>query len=597
MKLLILISCFLIANISYAQDQKSAAWRDDLDYLIQRIEIMHPNPYAFFPKEEFNLLKERLYNEIPNLSDADIIISISELLATLQDGHTRWAFEYSDPQWLEQTFHFLPIILYSFEDGIFVMAAKPQYKELVGSKIVKIGKMPITQVTSKLGKIWSHDNPYGERKFLYYTLSLAEMLKKVGSIDDVNKIDIVFQNTRGEEVKTQLTTVAFMSMAGFFAESWYPQANDGLVTMNENAKNPLPLWLKHTGKEFWYEYIPGEKTMFLQINSLNFPQGNENEEDTFSQLCKEFFEAFDRNAAEKLVIDIRMNTGGNHVELPLLKGIIARPSIDKPDKLFLITSRVTFSAAVHLTTILKMYTNITIIGEPASGRPNHYGAKRGFRLPNHPQIEIHCSIDYYQDSDPFDFNSIIAPDIWTKMTAADYLNNIDLAMGLVKDYDQIAEQVRTSLLELEQAYTNRGIPTLKETYSLIKQTLLERGYNVEKFLSEFYNQFFSANKKSTADLSDYLTLAVGECPESIDLCYSLAVQLDSEGRFDEAKAMYNRCLQLNFAHHYARMKLNLMKLKEKYQYGNKNENSYDINDKKLQGYNTEYKKLPGYLVF
>ena len=43
-----------------------------------------------------------------------------------------------------------------------------------------------------------------------------------------------------EEVKTQLTTVSFMSMAGFFASSWYPQASEGLVTMNENAKNPFP---------------------------------------------------------------------------------------------------------------------------------------------------------------------------------------------------------------------------------------------------------------------------------------------------------------------------------------------------------------------
>jgi len=563
MKKLILISCLLVAGISYAQDQNSGAWRNDLDYLVQRIEIMHPNPYAFFPKEEFYKLKESLYNEIPNLSDADIVISISELLATLQDGHTRWAFEYSDPQWLVQTFHFLPIIQYPFEDGIYVLAAIPQYRELVGSKITKIGNMPIANVTSKLGKIWSHDNPYGERKFLYYTLSLAEMLKKVGSIEDVSKIDVVLQNTRNEEVKTQIATVSFMSMAGFFAGTWYPQASDGLVTMNENAKNPLPLWLKNTDKSFWFEYIPEEKIMFLQINSLNFPHGNAHEEDAFSQLCKEFFEAFDQNAAEKLVIDIRMNTGGNHVELPLLKGIIARPHIDKPDKLFLITGRVTFSAAVHLTTILKKYTNITIIGEPASGRPNHYGAKRGFKLPNHPQIEIHCSIDYYQDSEPFDFNIINAPDIWTEMTVADYLNNIDPAMGVVKDYDQIAYLVKTSVLELEQAYTYNGIPKLKEIYSLIKQTLLESGYNLEKFFAEFYDRFLSVNKKSTADLLEYLAFAVNECPESIDLCYSLAVRLDSEGRFDEAKTMYNRCIQLNPAHHYAKMELDLMELKEK----------------------------------
>ena len=51
MKKLILIASLLTAGISPAQDQKTAAWMEDPDYLVQRIEIMHPDPYAFFPRE------------------------------------------------------------------------------------------------------------------------------------------------------------------------------------------------------------------------------------------------------------------------------------------------------------------------------------------------------------------------------------------------------------------------------------------------------------------------------------------------------------------------------------------------------------------
>ena len=561
--ILILISCLLFSGIMYAQDQQPETWRYDLDYLVRRIEIMHPNPYAFFPKEEFYKLKEKLHNKIPYLSNADIVISISELLATLQDGHTRWAFEHSDPQWLVQTFHLLPIIQYPFKDGIYILAGMPQYSELVSSKVTKIGNIPISEVISKLGKLWSHDNPYGERKFLYYTLSIAEMLKKAGAIEDMSEIEIVLQNARDKEVKVQIDTVSFMSMVRFFAGSWYPQTVNGIVTMNKKAEKELPLWLKNADKNFWFEYVPDEKTMFLQINSLNFPHANANDEGSFSKLCEEFFEAFDQSTAEKLVIDIRRNTGGNHVELPLLKGILARPHIDKPDRLFLITGRVTYSAAVHLTTVLKRYTNITIIGEPASGRPNHYGAVRRFRLPNHPQIEIHCSIDYYQDSEPFDFNIFNTPDIWAEMTAAEYSSNIDPAMGAVKNYEQIVNLVKTLVLDLEQAYTDNRIPGIKKAYYSNKQQLLESGYNLEKFFTEFYYSFLSENKKSTDDVLDYLAFAVSECPEAIDLSYLLAVQLESVERLDEAKKMYNRCLELNPAHHYAKMKLGLMKIKPK----------------------------------
>ena len=145
---------------------------------------------------------------------------------------------------------------------------------------------------------------------------------------------------------------------------------------------------------------------------------------------------------------------------------------------------------------------------------------------------------------------------------ADYLNNNDPAMEAVKDYNRIVNLVNKSILEMEQAYTDNGIPKLKETYSLIKQKLLESGYNLEKFFADFYDRFLTETNKSTADLVEYLAFAVSECPESIDLCYSLAVQLESEGRLNEAKTIYNRCLKLNPAHHYSKMKLDLIGLKE-----------------------------------
>ena len=561
MKKITLVSCLVLSGTIYAKGQQADAWQDDLDYLVQRIEIMHPDPYAFCPREEFYELKDKILREIPHMSDVDIVLSFSELLANLQDGHTRWAFENSDPQWLQQTFHVLPVIQYAFMDGIYIMAGLQQYQDLVGSKVIEIGKMPIAEVTSKLGNVWSHDNSAGEKKFLYYTLSMVEMLKRAGVVEDVGEIEMVLQNDQNEKITVRLSMVDFFSMAPFFAASWYPQTGNGLITMNQEAEGPLPLWLRKPGEKFWFEYAPEEKMMFLQINSLNFPHANINAPSPFGQLCDQFFEAFDQSGAEKLVIDIRNNTGGNHVELPLLRGIIARPHIDQPDRLFLITGRVTYSAAVHFTNVFKKYTNVTIIGEPSSGRPNHYGAVRKFRLPNHPQVEIHCSVDYYQDSEPFDFNITNAPEIVVEMTAEDYRSNKDPAMRAVKDYDRIIHWTKTLETELEQEYAANGNNGMKKAYLSKKQELLESGYNPEKFLIEFYDRWFSSNKTSEGDLLDYLAFAVSECPESIDLTYSLAVQLESAGRLDEAKKWYYRCLELNPAHHYAKMKLGLLQIK------------------------------------
>jgi len=174
---------------------------------------------------------------------------------------------------------------------------------------------------------------------------------------------------------------------------------------------------------------------------------------------------------------------------------------------------------------------------------------------------MHCSIDYYQDSQPFDFNIIHAPDIYAEMTAADYRNNIDPAMLAVKNYDRILKQVNDIEVKLEQEYNSSGLTGLKKVYRSNTKSLLESGYNREKFLEEFYYGFLSENKKSEADLTDYLDFAVSECPGSIDLNYLLAVHLESDGNLQEARERYYRCLALNPAHHYARMKMKILELK------------------------------------
>jgi hypothetical protein len=549
-------SILLLATAGlYSQQQTAALWQADLDYLVKRIEIMHPNPYAYFPREEFHRLKDALSDKLPRLSEADIVISISELLAKLMDGHTRVGFESSDPAWLDQTFHLLPFVLYSFDDGFFIQAGTPEHKEWVGAKVLRIGNMSVEEAAGKLGALYSHDNRQGQRKNLIQILSLAEMLKYIGAVEAVDRISLTLRNAKNQEIIATVAPVSFVSMAPFLG-TWYPQASNQLATMNEQAENPLPLWLKDRESKFWFEYLPEEKLMFLQINSLNSPHGDG--KGSFGEFCSRFFKAFDECQPEKLVVDVRANNGGNHVELPLLKGIIARPHIDRHDKLFLVIGRVTFSAAQHFTTLFDKWTNATIIGEATSGKPNHYGAYRRFKLPNHPQVTIGCSIDYYQDSEPFDFNTTTSPEIRTKITSADYRANIDPAMRVVRDYERIRRRVQSLALELGEEYASAGFPGMKNRLDAIKGELLDMGYDLEKFLSDFNDNFFYSNKKNKADYLEFLTCAVTECPESIDFCYALASFFEAEGQLQEAKRYYRQCLQLNPSCHYAKMKLGLM---------------------------------------
>ncbi|MCG7852131.1 MAG: hypothetical protein MIO92_06380 [Methanosarcinaceae archaeon] len=54
-KYLIITNTIIIFTISYAfcQNNRTENWEEDIDYLIKRLEITHPNPYANISKELF----------------------------------------------------------------------------------------------------------------------------------------------------------------------------------------------------------------------------------------------------------------------------------------------------------------------------------------------------------------------------------------------------------------------------------------------------------------------------------------------------------------------------------------------------------------
>ena len=72
------------------------------------------------------------------------------------------------------------------------------------------------------------------------------------------------------------------------------------------------------------------------------------------------------------MLDLRHNTGGDsETYLPLLAKLEELTVADK--QLAVLTSRVTFSAAMQLVVDLEQRTPAIFIGEPTGASPNHYG--------------------------------------------------------------------------------------------------------------------------------------------------------------------------------------------------------------------------------
>jgi hypothetical protein len=535
-------------------------WEEDINYLIKRLEITHPNLYANISKEEFLYFSDILKQKIPTSTDVEMVFGIQELIARIRNVHTQCTpiifWDGKSNKKLKSQFEFYPIRFYPFEDGLYILSVAKEYEDILGKKVLKFGSMTAEETMNYLARFIPGDNYMAALANIpWWNLNNdGQLLHYIGASDFSDKIVLRLANDDGSEfdyeIKTKIDLPESFQKPFIIPDTNYP-------SMNLHCKDPVPLYLKDVTKTYWFEYLPENEAIYLQINSI----WNNIELEPFNDFCKRMFHVLDEKKAKKLIIDLRLNTGGNHIELPLLKGIIARPHIDRHDRLFVIIGRVTVSAGQHLTSELEWYTNATFFGEPTQSKPNQYGAMRRYNLPN-SKLEISASVDYYQDAQPFDFSMASEPDFYVLLTSSDFKANRDPVFESILSYDSYSHLRKEFLTVLSANYTKGGIALLKQSYHKIKKKYLQLGYNMEVLLYDDLDSWMFSNKKNEEDYIEFLKFIHNELPNSIVICHDLAFFMNQIGNTEEAKILYKKCLDLNPEHHYAKWRLGLIQLEE-----------------------------------
>jgi hypothetical protein len=118
---------------------------------------------------------------------------------------------------------------------------------------------------------------------------------------------------------------------------------------------------------------------------------------------------------------------------PLVHHLIRSDRVNQWGKLFVITGRCTFSAAMNLAVDLERHTRALFVGEHTGARPNHYGENVEIVLP-HSGLRCTASALWWQYSQPGDDRPWIAPDIAAPLWSKDYAANRDPALDAALRY-------------------------------------------------------------------------------------------------------------------------------------------------------------------
>jgi hypothetical protein len=148
--------------------------------------------------------------------------------------------------------------------------------------------------------------------------------------------------------------------------------------------------LSRPDDEYWFEYLPQDKTVYFQYNQVTGKQGGESLED-FGLRLRDFLT---KNEVRNLIVDVRRNNGGSTFEDAEILRAISEFDANKENKIFVFTGRSTFSAASNFIADLDRLTSAVFVGEPSSSTPLMIGGDEAILvLPYSRSYGIYCQYE------------------------------------------------------------------------------------------------------------------------------------------------------------------------------------------------------------
>jgi hypothetical protein len=388
---------------------RDEAARADLSHLAEAMEQTHADLFHDMTRSEWQAAVERLHERIPDLTDEQLTVEFMRLAALPsyrggRDGHMA-AFPIDDtspPAY--------PVSLYVFADGVYVTRALPPHENLVGARIVSVAGHPIDDVRAAIDPLLPRDNPHTPENFLPRFLIMPEVLSGLGLLERPGPVEIEAERP-GRRLTARLGPVAW--------QTYLDQLGDTLFHL---PPRPGARWTSRAEETFWWTRYPGTRTVFAQYNRVGTPG--------LAQL-NGMLEASRDPSTRRVVLDLRYNGGGNNRTYHGLRDGLADPAIDRPGRLFVITSTFTFSAAGNLATELDRETGARFVGEPMGGGLNQYGEGAAVYLNRLPvPLFVPVSTLYWEFA-PGDDRLTIEPDIPAPMTGVDYFAGRDRALEAI----------------------------------------------------------------------------------------------------------------------------------------------------------------------
>ncbi|MCZ4695105.1 hypothetical protein DWB61_08850 [Ancylomarina euxinus] len=310
MKKYITILLVLVSSLVFSQ-KSEIDWKADIEFLKEELPKNHKDLFTVRNQKEFETDLNKVISKINQLNDFEIILSIQQVIASFGDSHTHVEFSKLFDQ--EKS---LPLELYWFKNGIYILATSLKNTLILGKKLTSINDFPIGQICDSLETLFSVDNSAMSKMFVPKLLNNGALLEFFGFANN-GVYELGLEDDNASYLKSTIQL-------------------ERITKENQQAlmPNTKPYCLQHQREVFIQKYIEKDSIYYIQYNKCasrelmnkfghrktakKFP--------SFTEFENKIFQTIKEKPIKQFVFDMRFNGGGSSAQgtefvksLPLLK--------------------------------------------------------------------------------------------------------------------------------------------------------------------------------------------------------------------------------------------------------------------------------------
>ena len=404
---------------------RAEAGRQDLG-IAKRKLLAYDRSFADDAREEARRRLRLLQASVAEKSDNQIITGLAEVVALSGNAHTRLYLLRN-----RSVLRRLPVRLWWFADGLYVVRAKESAKRVLGRRVLAIGGHDPETARAAVATLFAGNESWTAYKSTYFLMS-PEVLHGLDLVSDPERITLAYEGDDGRPHELELHPPP-LDRRDTSTEAWWDLSpgharGDWLVP----SLPETPLFLRHPERPYWVESLEDAGVVYIHFSRTRRAEGPE--------LLDLVTASVDQAPARALVLDLRWNTGGdNTIAKPFLEWV-ARSRFNAPDRLFVIMGRATFSAGLYSAAWLAQHTEAVFVGEPVGDVLDYWSEGGNIPLP-HSGLTVHFANGFhgystrtYPEREPF-FEDLsvesLEPDLPVSLSFAEWRAGRDPALEAI----------------------------------------------------------------------------------------------------------------------------------------------------------------------